>query len=223
MTTENRKRRPRPYRQKRRADQQAQTRQRITEAIVALHERVGPARTTISEVAELAGVGRMTVYKHFPTEAELFSACSAHWSARNPPPEFGACATTADPVERAHCVLAKLYAYYRQAHPMMGKIARDAPLLPALQQIVDAGWMPMIRSLEALLAPAQGDAAARGQLQAAVRLLLDLRSWESLTADGLDDQAAAALATRMYAAALATATPAAKNRARRPAGTSTAG
>jgi AcrR family transcriptional regulator len=215
MINEHKKRRPRPYRQKLRADRQAQTRQRITEAVVELHERVGPARTTISEIAELAGVGRMTVYKHFPTEAELFRACSAHWGARHPPPDFAACATEPDAVERARCVLARLYAYFRQTYPMMGKIARDAPLMPALQGIVDAGWTPLQRGLEALLTPPRLDAAARCRAQAAARLVLDLHCWETLTAGGLDDVAAAELAAQMYQAALAVHAPGRDRRRRR--------
>jgi AcrR family transcriptional regulator len=78
---------PRKYDLGRRADSQAQTRRRITEAAVELHATVGPARTTISAIAERAGVQRLTVYRHFPTEQELFAACSAHWLAGSPPPD----------------------------------------------------------------------------------------------------------------------------------------
>ena len=62
-----------------------------------LHGSVGPARTTISGVAEEAGVQRATVYRHFPTEEELFGACSAHWASLHPPPDAGSWAIIADP------------------------------------------------------------------------------------------------------------------------------
>ncbi len=76
----------RTYQLKRRAEKQAETRRRIVDATVALHTSVGPARTTISDIAELAGVQRHTVYAHFPDERELFHACSAHWRGLHPAP-----------------------------------------------------------------------------------------------------------------------------------------
>src|SRR5690606_11521663 len=73
-------RRPRPYRKRQRALAEEATRLRITEAAVELHGSVGPARTTVTEIAERAGVSRMTVYKHFPSDRDLFVACSTHWA-----------------------------------------------------------------------------------------------------------------------------------------------
>src|SRR3954447_15999631 len=90
----------RPYRMKRRAEQEAATRLRITESAVALHGTLGPARTSVSAIAEHAGVRRSTVYRHFPDEATLFEACTAHWAASNPPPDLAGWATIADPDER---------------------------------------------------------------------------------------------------------------------------
>ena len=69
MTVERRK-----YEKKRRAELEADTRRRITETAVELHGTVGPARTSISAVAERAGVRRSTLYRHFPDEAALFDA-----------------------------------------------------------------------------------------------------------------------------------------------------
>jgi AcrR family transcriptional regulator len=47
---------PRKYELRKRADAMADTRRRITEAAVALHGSVGPARTTVAAIAEHAGV-----------------------------------------------------------------------------------------------------------------------------------------------------------------------
>src|ERR687891_3017256 len=90
----------RPYRMKRRAELEERTRSRITESAVALHEELGPARTSISAIAERAGVRRSTVYRHFPDEEALFGACSSHWGAANPPPDPGAWPMVEDPAER---------------------------------------------------------------------------------------------------------------------------
>ena len=52
-----------------------------------LHQALGPAKTTISAIAERAGVQRLTVYRHFPDERALLSACSSHYVVANPPPD----------------------------------------------------------------------------------------------------------------------------------------
>src|SRR5918994_5654651 len=90
----------RRYQKKRRAEQEAETRQRIVEAMVALHREVGPARTTISAIAERAGVERLTVYRHFPDERSMFQACTSHYSTLVPEPDAAAWADIAEPAER---------------------------------------------------------------------------------------------------------------------------
>ena len=88
MSTENQTPPKRRYRKRRRAELEDETRRRITEAAVELHGTVGPARTTISAVAERAGVQRATLYRHFPDEEALFDACSSHWAAQHPLPDL---------------------------------------------------------------------------------------------------------------------------------------
>ncbi len=100
----------RKYEKKRRAEAEARTRLRITESAVELHGSLGPARTSMSAVAEHAGVRRSTLYRHFPDERALFGACSAHWAAANPPPDIGAWASIEDPAQRLDTALAQLYA-----------------------------------------------------------------------------------------------------------------
>src|SRR6185437_2775166 len=108
----------RPYRMTRRAQLEEQTRRRITESTVALHEEVGPAQTSISAIADRAGVRRSTVYRHFPDEASLFAACSSHWRAANPVPEPAGWAAVADPEARLRRALEELYAHYRRTERM---------------------------------------------------------------------------------------------------------
>jgi len=108
----------RKYELKARAEKQAETRRRITEATVALHEEVGPARTTVAEVARRAGVTRLTVYNNFPEERELIAACQGHWMQLHPLPAL-------DPSAGAEAVLRSLYGWYRET-------ARMAALAAAL-------------------------------------------------------------------------------------------
>lgn len=190
MSRENSGRGKRPYRQKARARQREETRRRIVEAVVELHRTVGPANTTISDVASRAGVGRMTVYKHFPNDVDLFAACGARWSAENPMPDFDDCLANETLEDRCRCVLRRLYGYYRDGHDMLGKIMRDAPRLPALQEVLDANWMPAIRALQGALLPEDLSAAQRKRVGAVIALVLDLHTWERLTESLTDDEAA---------------------------------
>src|SRR5256885_852289 len=115
----------RPYRKKKRAELEAETRRRITESAVELHGSVGPARTSMSAVAERAGVRRSTLYRHFPDESALFEACSAHWNADNPPPDPGAWGEIPDPDERLRTALQEIYGYWRRTEPMIANLLRD--------------------------------------------------------------------------------------------------
>src|SRR5207248_11544584 len=95
----------RSYELKERARRQEETRRRIAAATAALHEEVGPAKTTVAEVARRAGVRRPTVYNNFPRERELFAACQAHFISEHPPPDPGAALAIADPLERTRRAL----------------------------------------------------------------------------------------------------------------------
>src|SRR5438552_9146669 len=124
----------RPYRMKRRAELEALTRRRITESAVALHGTLGPAYTSISAIAEHAGVRRSTVYRHFPDEAALFAACSSHWLAANPPPNLDAWRAIERPDERLRAALEELYAYYRRTERMRENVLRDEASVPLISK-----------------------------------------------------------------------------------------
>src|SRR3954466_5358098 len=115
----------RRYRKKVRAELEEETRRRITESAVELHGTVGPAHTSVSAVAERAGVRRSTVYRHFPDEEALFAACSAHWSERNPPPDPTPWFGIEDPDARVRQALIAIYAYYARTAPMIANLLRD--------------------------------------------------------------------------------------------------
>jgi Bacterial regulatory proteins, tetR family len=123
----------RQYRMTRRAELEEQTRQRITESAVALHEELGPAQTSISAIAERAGVRRSTIYRHFADENALFAACSSHWRAANPPPDPQTWMSIQDAAARTRTALRALYAFYETTEAMYVSLLRDEPLVPAVQ------------------------------------------------------------------------------------------
>jgi AcrR family transcriptional regulator len=184
----------RPYRLQERARRQEETRRRIAAATAALHEEVGPARTTIAEIARRARVQRPTVYSNFPRESELFAACQAHFLAAHPPPDPTAALALEDPAERVQQVLLGLYTWYRETEAMTGNMQRDRRLLPELDALLAEG---ADRQLDELAGALAHGAAAR----ALVRLALDFSTWQRLTAEGLSDAEAARLMTHAASSA----------------------
>jgi AcrR family transcriptional regulator len=185
----------RKYEQRERARMHARTRQRIVDAVIELHETVGAARTTVSEVARRAGVGRMTVYNHFPTEAQMVAACTSHWIALHPPPDVEAWAAVGDPEERLAAALRELYAYYRETQAMWGTAYRDARLVEPLGEIMDATWFALLdRAVEVLAAGRGLRGRRRTRALGALRLAVDFPTWRTLTASGMDDLEAAGVA-----------------------------
>jgi AcrR family transcriptional regulator len=167
----------RPYRKRRRAEQEQATRERIVAAALALHATVGPARTTISAIAERAGVQRLTVYRHFPDQRALFAACSQHFFAANPPPDTAAWAAIADPAARLATALAELYAWHERTEAMLTSVTRDAEVLPGL---VGSGYASLLQTMRASLL-AGWPAGPGGRLVAgAIGHALHFRTWLSL-------------------------------------------
>jgi AcrR family transcriptional regulator len=163
---------PRPYRKRRRAEQEAATRRRITEATVKLHGTVGPARTTIKDVAAEAGVQRATVYRHFPDLESLFGACSAHWASLNPPPDPAAWEE-----KSLEAALTELYAWYEWGEAMLVNVRRDLPLVPAMTGARAA----FDRRFVALHAALMRGRPKRKRVAGAVGHALQFETWRSLT------------------------------------------
>jgi AcrR family transcriptional regulator len=192
----------RPYKMKRRAELEAQTRQRITESAVELHGSLGPARTSMKAVAEHAGVPRSTVYRHFADEQALFGACSAHWAAENPPPDVTAWEKLEDPEERLEVALAELYAYYRRAGDMLDKLLRDEGAVPMVAELF-APFHQLLAAVVEILMRGRGlRGKARDRARAAIGHAISFRTWQQLTAEGgLRDEEAAELMRRLVGAA----------------------
>jgi AcrR family transcriptional regulator len=177
----------RRYELKVRAERQEQTKQRIIEAAIELHEAVGPARTTITAIAERAGVGRLSVYRHFPDEPALLAACSGVYWQHHPAPDPGAWERITDPRARLRTALRESYAYHRQTAPMISRVLADVGDQPVMApyhehwrkaaDVVAAGWRVRGRK--------------RQRLRAAIGHALSFTTWRSLTHEqGLTDDEA---------------------------------
>jgi AcrR family transcriptional regulator len=181
---------PRTYELKARAEKQDETRRRIVDAAIELHERLGPLGTTVSDIAERAGVGRVTVYRHFPDEASLLRACSGHYFEHHPFPDLDAWRAIADADERARTGLREAYAYHRDTAPMFRRVIGQAP--DDIIAPYHAFWSD---AAGAVAGPRPGK-----KRLAAARLALAFGTWRSLTDDGdLTDAQAVEVALRLLA------------------------
>lgn len=179
MSDEKPKRR---YNLKKRAEGVAETRKRITEAAVELHGSIGPARTTMSAVAERAGVQRHTLYRHFPTETELLAACSGHYAAAHPRPDPNAWLAITEPRQRLRTGLGDLYRYYEQSEPMLSNVVRDAPLVEPLAPLLGA-FADYLDELARILLIGWCGRGQQRRIAIAIRHAVDFATWRSLVRD----------------------------------------
>lgn len=183
----------RPYTLRRRAEQQGETRRRIVEAAIELHQTIGPAATTVTEIAERAGVGRVTVYRHFADELTLARACSGLYFERHPAPDPERWTAIEEPEERLRTALRETYAYHRATEQMLSHVLADARDHPVMAPY-HAHWE---RAADVLVAPWRARGRARTALRAAIALALDFETWRTLTSNGLGDREAAELMVRL--------------------------
>jgi AcrR family transcriptional regulator len=191
----------RKYRLKKRADEMAETRRRITEAAIELHGTVGPSRTTMSAVADRAGVERRTLYRHFPSEAKLFAACSTHYFAAHPWPDLGSWRAIHDPELRLERALDDLYAYYERTEPMFSNVLRDAELVDFAREAVAPLHAYLEEAADILIIGRPTRGRRRQLLRGAVRHALDFSTWHSLRSNGIERSDAAKLVTAFVEAA----------------------
>src|SRR6476620_8263437 len=179
----------RKYELKRRAERQRETRQRIVEATVTLHMEGGAANATVSAIARRAGVERPTVYRHFPDERTLFSACTGHYLSVNPPPDPAPWALIDDAEGRLRAGLTAIYAFFHRVEPMLASLAHD--LYNASPALLDAlapyfAYWDRVRTV--LAEPWIGQGADCALARASVGHAIDFQSWRSLVRQqGLDD------------------------------------
>lgn len=184
----------RDYTLKRRAERQDETRQRIVDATIELHQTIGPNATTFSQIAERAGVGRVTVYRHFPDEPTLSRACSGQYFERHPPPDPSSWQAIAEPLERLRAGLRDTYAYHRETEQMISHVLADARDHPAVAPY-HALWR---HATDVLLEPWKARGRKRELLRAGIAVALSFDTWRVLAREqGLADDQAVELMLRL--------------------------
>ena len=192
----------RTYTMTRRAEQQEQTRRRITESAVELHGTLGPALTSMSAVAAHAGVRRSTLYRHFGDEAALFHACSAHWAAANPLPDLARWAEISDPSHRLTIALKEIYPFYRRNENMLDNLFRDQSTVAAVGEHFAAFHGYLVAAVDILMTGRRLRGAERRRTAAALGHAVAYSTWRSLAGQhGLTDVETSVLVCALVAAA----------------------
>lgn len=192
----------RKYELKRRAKRVEETRRRIAQAALDLHSTIGPARTTVTAIAERAGVQRHTVYSHFPAEADLFRACSGLHYASHPLPDPSAWASVADFGRRLRYALSDVYAYYAAHELLFANVVRDAETSEALRAAGAKRAEAWGRIRDALADGLAPHGRRRERLLAAIDLALDFYTWRLLVRRrGLTQEQAVELMVELLACA----------------------
>jgi AcrR family transcriptional regulator len=179
----------RNYTLRRRAEQQADTRRRIVEAAVALHSTVGPANTTVSMIAERAGVQRHTFYSHFPDERSMLMACSGHVVERDPLPDPEPWRALKTVEERLSAGLRAIYDWYERNADVIGCALRDAEHHELVREINTLRMGPSIAAYHKVLG-----AKLNAEQRAMLALALSFHSWRTLTREAELKQPAAVAA-----------------------------
>lgn len=193
----------RTYNKAKRAEAQGETREKIVRATMALHLEQGVATTSYLDVAERAGVGAATVYRHFPTMGSLVEACGAHiWQTIKPPlPEQAKVLLAGQRSRSARLsrLVSELDAFYARAAAPIWSAIRDRDRVPEL-----ALFLEDVRAgVTALVAEAlQEDCGASSVRIAAA--VADFPTWLSLSDIGVDREELTRLMTAMIDAALST-------------------
>ena len=192
---------PRRYELNRRAERQAATRQRIVEAAIELHQTIGASATTITAVAERAGVSRPTVYRHFPDEISLLVACTSLYGQRHPPPDPSSWVAVEDPELRLGFALTDLYGFYADNEPMFGSASDAMPTQPALAQALGPFFAAIAAIQKVLGVGWDVDASPGSLLAGALGHAVDFSTWRSLRhQQGLTNDQAVSLMVSMVTA-----------------------
>lgn len=179
----------RRYHLKARALKQQQTRDRIVAATARLHQEVGPARTTVAEIARRAGVERLTVYNNFPELTDLLRACQTHFLASHPPPRMAAGAGGPGQLTHLEKTLYGLYGWYRSNQAMEHNVNRDRQLLPELEELMRKHADPRLDAAAAGIAKTLAkNRRRRAAVRRLIRVAFEFGTWELLASGGATDK-----------------------------------
>jgi AcrR family transcriptional regulator len=177
----------RKYRKTRRAEQEEQTRDKIVDAAMALHEEIGPRATSISAIAERAGVQRLTVYRHFKDDVAIFQACSSRWFELNPPPDPSLWRELSPALKRTEETLRNIYTYYAANAQMLNRVYSDEADVPALQEVMEGFKSYLDQIGNDLVKAWQPESKKRKDVKVLISHALQFPTWNSFSQEKMKE------------------------------------
>jgi len=177
-----------------RAEKQEDTRRRIVEAAVDLHCTIGPARTTVSQIAERAGVQRHTYYAHFPDERSLFLACSGLAMERDPLPDVEPLLAIAPGRERVRRGLELFYLWFERNAAHAGCVLRDADHHALTREMVELRITPVFYRASEVMGEGLNERS-----RTLLAVALDFACWQNLARSCTAAEAAALMSDAVAA------------------------
>ena len=181
---------PRKYDMSRRSAAVEETRRRIVQATMELHNSQGILATSWEDIAKRADVAPATVYRHFPTLDDLLPACGELSMNQLALP-------TLDEVETAFAGLRGRRARLRRlVDVVFGIYERGAEVLAEMRRthtqlaVVQAYHGELEGLLDRIVAVALEPLAVPTDRARVVRALVDFDAWRALSERDLDASAA---------------------------------
>jgi AcrR family transcriptional regulator len=174
------------------------TRRRIVDATRALHAERGIAATSWEDIAQRAGVGVGTVYRHFPSLDELIPACGAvsmQVIALPDPRTAAALFEGADGATRIRRLVGEAYAIYERGAAELRVVRLEPDVHPAVTQAAE----DLEASLQALVDAALEPLTCSEADRRLVRAMLELGTWDALRRRGLSQADAVTAVADMLA------------------------
>jgi AcrR family transcriptional regulator len=188
---------PRRYRMAARAASVVQTRERIMEAAKILHAEKGVLATSWEEIAERAQVAPATVYRHFPSLAQLIPACARSVFDVIKPPTLQEASVKFAHLDTASARLEYLtresFHCYERGAGWLHAARRESHLIPALADALQVQH----QSLLVLVQAALGGVRPSEPTMVLLKTFSDFPFWESLIEMGMRPKAAADVAVRL--------------------------
>jgi AcrR family transcriptional regulator len=122
------------------------TSERILEAAEETLRRFGPAKTSVVDVARALGVSHGSVYRHFPTKADLRDAVVDRWLQRMHPSLAAVADSEGDAVERIRRLLWTL------AETKWTRAQDDPEFFTAFAELADDARTPVLAHIDFVVA-----------------------------------------------------------------------
>lgn len=175
---------PRRYKMKNRSTAVEQTKDRIVRAAKVLHATQGMQGASYTEIADKAGVSMATVYRHFPTLAELIPACASSivvLQPLNPDAVAALFQNQEQPQKRLEVVIQGTCECYERDGGWLQAARREGDLIPTLSKIIEEQQ----KNLRTLVQAALDELNVTERQVQVLAALMDFPLWKSLRDMGL--------------------------------------